>query len=104
MHRGHKVKRENQEDATNSMFIIKLTVSACFGHHYTHHQENKTVSYCMRCSAWVYSLWLAVVLWSCVVSCVSTGHTAHVDTQLTTQLHKTTANHRLHNQAEHRMQ
>jgi len=26
------------------------------------------------------------------------------DTQLTTQLHKTTANHSLHTQAEHRMQ
>jgi hypothetical protein len=28
------------------------------------------VSYCMRCSAWVCRLCLAVVLWSCVVSCV----------------------------------
>jgi len=35
------------------MFIIKLTISTCFGHHYAHHQENETVSYCMRCSAWV---------------------------------------------------
>ena len=70
MHREHKVKRENQQDATNSMFIIKLSISTCFGHHYAHHQENKTLSYCMRCSAWVCRLWLAVVLWSCVVSCV----------------------------------
>ena len=39
----------------------------------------------MRCSAWVCRLWLAVVLWSCVVSCVkvtvrqsnSNFHTAH---------------------------
>jgi len=52
------------------MFIIKLSISPCFGHHYAHHQENKTVSYCMRCSAWVCRLWLAVVLWGCVVSCV----------------------------------
>jgi len=64
----YKVKREKQQNATNSMFIIKLSVSTCFGHHYAHHQENKTVSYCMRCSAWVCRLWLAVVLWSCVVS------------------------------------
>jgi len=70
VHREHKVKRKNQQDATNSMFIIKLSVSTCFGHHYAHHQENKTVSYRMRCSAWVCRLWLAVVLWSCVVSCV----------------------------------
>jgi len=70
VHREHKVKTENQQDATNSMFIIKLSVSTCFGHHYAHHQENKTVSYCMRCSAWVCRLWLVVVLWSCVVSCV----------------------------------
>ena len=39
-----KVKGENQHNATNSMFIIKLSVSTCFGHHYAHHQENKTVS------------------------------------------------------------
>ena len=25
VHREHKVKRENQQDATNSMFIIKLS-------------------------------------------------------------------------------
>jgi hypothetical protein len=83
-----KVNRENQQDATNSMFIMKLSISTCFGHHYAHHQENKAVSFCMRCSAWACRLWLAVVLWSCFV----------------TQLHKTTANYSLHTQAEHRMQ
>ena len=67
-------RERNQQDATNSMFIIKLSISTCFGHHYAHHQENKTVSYCMRCSAWVCRLWLAVVLWSCVVSCVHCVH------------------------------
>jgi len=72
------VKRENQQDATNSMFIIKRSVSTCFGHNYTHHQENKTVSYCMQCRIVTY-------------------------TQVKTQLHKTTANHNLHTQAEHRM-
>ena len=51
------VKRENQQDATNSMFIIKLSNSTCFRHHYAHHQENKTVSYSMRCSVWVCRLW-----------------------------------------------
>jgi len=38
-----KVNSENQQDATNSMFIIKLSISTCFGHHCAHHQENKTV-------------------------------------------------------------
>ena len=36
-----KVKRKNQQDATNSMFIIKLFVSTCFGHHCA-------VSYCVN--------------------------------------------------------
>ena len=71
VHHERKLKGENQQDATNSMFIIKLSISTCFGHHYAHHQENKTVSYSMRCSAWVCRLCLAVVLWSCVMSCVS---------------------------------
>jgi len=30
------------------MFITKLSLSTCFGHHYAHHQENKTVFYCVR--------------------------------------------------------
>jgi len=40
VHREHMVKRENQQDATNSMFIMKLCISTCFGQHYAHHQEN----------------------------------------------------------------
>jgi len=81
------------------------------GKQVTHfHQENKTMSCCMQCSAWVCRLWLAVVLWSCVISrvhCVKvTVRTVTFTqcTQLTMQLHKTTANHSLHTQAEHRMQ
>jgi len=35
--------------------------STCFGHHYAHHQENKTVYYRVWCSALVV---LAVVMWS----------------------------------------
>jgi len=50
-----KVKKEIQQAATNSMFIIKLSISTCFGHHYAHHQENKTVPYCMRCSVCVHT-------------------------------------------------
>jgi len=43
VYREHNVKRANQQDSTNSMFIIKLSISTCFGHHYAHHQEKKTV-------------------------------------------------------------
>ena len=50
VHREHKVKRGKQHESTSSMFIIKLSISTCFGHHYSHHQDNKTVSYCVRCS------------------------------------------------------
>jgi len=79
VHREHKVKRENQQDASNSMFTIKLSISTCFGHHYAHHQENKTVSYCVRCSAWCVGCgWL----WSCGAASWA------VRAQLTTQLHK----------------
>ena len=41
----------NQQDATNPMFIIKISISTFFGHHYAHHQEIKTVYYCIWCSA-----------------------------------------------------
>jgi len=34
------------------MFIFN-NFSTCFGHHYAHHQENKTVCYCMWCAALV---------------------------------------------------
>ena len=54
-YKTYKVKREKEQDASNSMFIIKLSVSTCFGHNYAHHQENKTVSYCMRCSVCVHT-------------------------------------------------
>ena len=62
------VKRENQQDATNSMFIIKLSIPTCFGHHYAHHQGNKTVSYCMWCSALFV---LFVVVWTLDAGCVA---------------------------------
>jgi len=41
------VKREYQQDTTIQMFIVNFrcllltTVSTCFGHDYTHHQEKK---------------------------------------------------------------
>jgi len=44
--------------------FYQTSISTCFGHHYAHHQENKTVYYCIWCSAPVV---LAVVVWSRVV-------------------------------------
>jgi len=59
------------------MFIIKLSISTCFGHHYAHPTACGVLH-------WVCRLWLAVALWSCIVSCVHcvnnnfhTVHTAH---------------------------
>ena len=49
------------------MFIIKLFVSTSFGHHYAHHQENKSVHCRIWCSALVV---MAVVVWSWDASCV----------------------------------
>jgi len=43
----------NQQDATNLMFITKLLSLHVSGQHYAHHQERKTVYYCMWCSALV---------------------------------------------------
>jgi len=34
------MKRENQQDAT-IRYLLLTSVSKCFGHHYTHLQENK---------------------------------------------------------------
>jgi len=39
------------------------------------------VSYCMRCSAWVCRLWLAVVLWICAVSSHSARSSRHSSTR-----------------------
>jgi len=150
VHREHKVKRGNQQDATNSMFIIK---------HLSQHVSDIIMPIirrirpyptacgvlpgCVGCG-WLWSCG-AASLAVCTVHTVHTVHTAqdaapqdHSQpqpthsgrtphavghglillmmgimmpetccaqcTQLTTQLHKTTANHSLHTQAEHRMQ
>jgi len=61
----------NQQDATNPMFVIRLLSQHVSGTIYAHHQENKTVCYCIRCSA-------LVVLAVCTVwSRLHTVHTAY---------------------------
>ena len=38
--REQSMKREDQQDATVTCLLL-TSVSACFGHHYAHLQENK---------------------------------------------------------------
>ena len=82
------VKRDKPTRCNQSDVYYQTSISTCFGHRYAHHQENKTVHYCIWCSV--------LVVWSCVVSSVHCVHT--VCTLLTTQLHTTTANLSQHNQ------
>ena len=61
---------QGEERETNKMQLIWYllsNISTCFGYHYAHHQENKTVYCRIWCSA---LLVLAVVAWSWGVSCV----------------------------------
>jgi len=55
--------------------LFQLSISTCFGHHYVHLQENKTVYYLLWCSALVV---LAVVVWSWDASCDTAVHQMHV--------------------------
>ena len=64
-----RVKREKPTRCNYSDVYYQTSISTCFGHHYAHHQENKTMYYRIWCSALVV---LAMVVWSCVVSCVHT--------------------------------
>ena len=47
--------------------LLSNFISTCFGHHYAHHQENKSVHCRIWCSALVV---MAVVVWSWDASCV----------------------------------
>ena len=53
------VERGKPTRCNYSDVYYQTSISTCFGHHYAHHQENKTVYYCMWCSALVV---LAVVV------------------------------------------
>jgi len=68
-------------ERTNNMqiircFLVKLSISTCFGHHYAYHQGNKTVSYCMRCSAWLCRLWsCGAASWAVCTQCIMMSET-----------------------------
>jgi len=61
------VERDKPTRSNESDVYYQTSISTCFGHHYAHHQENKTVYYCIWCSALVV---LVMVVWSWVVRCV----------------------------------
>jgi len=76
VHHERMVKREKPTRCNKSDIFYQTSAATCFGHHYAHRQENKTVYYCIWCSALVV---LAVVVWSWVVNCVDCVkvHTVH---------------------------
>jgi len=102
VHHERRVKRErDQQDATNPMFIIKLLSEHVSGIIMPIIRRTRRCTTAYGVLHWLCWLWLAVVVWSCIVSCV---HCVKVTvrltqcTQLTTQLHTTTANHSQHKQ------
>jgi len=84
VHREHEVKGENQQDATNSMFVIKLLSQHVSGIIVPIIRRIRPCTTAYGVVHWLCWLWLAVVVWSCVVirvHCVNsnfhTVHTAH---------------------------
>jgi len=74
------VKRKNQQDATNSIFTIKLLSQHVSGIIMPIIRRTRLCTTACGVLHWVCRLWLAVVLCSCVLSCVHcvkfTVHTA----------------------------
>jgi len=60
-----------QLDATDGFFIADLIAcSTCFGHHYAHHQELKSIiQVAAACGIWYFGF--QVVVWCRAVGCVS---------------------------------
>jgi len=68
VHREQNMKREDQQDATVRCLLL-TSVSACFGHHYAHLQENKgpvTAFGVLFCFCW---MWLVAVVGRCLAGC-----------------------------------
>jgi len=98
VHRVHKVKRENQQDATNSMFIIKLLSQHVSGIIMPIIRRIRPFPTACGVLHWLCRLWLAVVLWRCDVSrvhCVKVtvriSHSAHGSRCSSTRPQPTTA-------------
>ena len=61
-------ERENQQEATIRC-LLSTSVSTCFGHHYTHLQENKDRVTASGVLLWFCWIWLVAVVGRCVVGC-----------------------------------
>ena len=61
VHHERRVKNEKPTRCNSFDFYYQTSISTRFGHHYAHHQENKSVHCRIWCSALVV---LAVVVWS----------------------------------------
>jgi glycerol-3-phosphate acyltransferase PlsY len=68
VHRGQIMKRKNQQDAIIRCLLL-TSVSACFGHHYAHLQENKGPVTAFAVLFWVRWMWLVAVVGRCLAGC-----------------------------------
>ena len=58
------------------LFIAKLIVhSTCFGHHYAHHQEIKSIIQVVAaCGTWCFDLQVVSLVWSCRLCTTGSNH------------------------------
>ena len=70
VHREQSMKREDQQDATIRCLLL-TSVSTCFGHQYSHLQENKFHVTASGVLFWFCWMWLVAVDGRCLAGC---GH------------------------------
>ena len=63
-----KYEREDQQDATIRCLLL-TSASTCFGHHYAHLQESKSLVTAFGVLFWFCWMWLVAVVGRCVVGC-----------------------------------
>jgi len=62
------MKREDQQ-GTAFRCLLLTSVSTCFGHHYTHLQENKGPVTAFGVLFWFCWMWLVAVVGHCLAGC-----------------------------------
>jgi len=62
------MKKEDQQDAT-IRYLLLISVSTCFGHHYAHLQENKGPITAFGVQFWFCWMWLVAVVGRCLAGC-----------------------------------
>ena len=67
MYYCYYVEIKCQLDATDGFFITDLIArSTCFGHHYAHHQELKSITQVVAtCGIWCFGFQVVSLVWSC---------------------------------------